>query len=93
MRFGKRIVVSTLLLTLLALSLSTLTSSVFAQTNENTKTVTIVVTTTTTFVPLLGSIAVWFGLGFVAGVIVMGMVVVLRSGSPTSSKRRGKKRR
>ena len=93
MEFSKRTVTSSLLLVLLTLPLPILINSVFAQTDENVKTVTIIVTTTSTFVPPLGSIAVWFGLGFVAGVIVMGMVVVLRSGSPTASKRSGKKRR
>jgi len=93
MKFCEHVVGIIFLLTLLTLSLSILTTPVLAQSDENAKTVTVVVTFTSTLIPPLGSIGVWFGLGFVAGVIVMGIVVVLRSEASTSSKRGGKKRR
>ncbi len=73
----------------------------FAQTVTVTKTVTtttrvplptfVTVTATTTVIPPTGSVAVWFGLGFVTGAIVAGIFVVLRSGKAV--KRGGKKRR
>lgn len=79
-------------LTFLALLLSMI-GPVYAQSVEDVKTITVVVTHTTTFIPPLGSIGVWFGLGFVTGVIIMGIALVLRSGASTAPKRAGKKRR
>ncbi len=75
-------------------------TEVIAQSITVTKTITtttrvplptfVTVTATTTVIPPTGSVAVWYGLGFVTGAIVAGIFVVLRSGRAVN---RGSKRR